>query len=873
VFEPAVPEGVDRELRFHMEQRIAELVSAGMTREEAEREARRRFGDVDAVGRELIALENRQRRRARWTARVLDFGRDLRGGVRLLGRRPWFSVVAVLTLALGIGANTAIYSVVNAVLLRPLPYTAPDRLALLWESEPTRSDRSLVRPAVFMDWRERSTSFTGLAAYRYDFGVALTGDGDPAEVQWSPVTVNLFPLLGVRPVLGRLFTEKEGEAGRSDVVLMSHATWQQRYGGDPGVLGRSVVLDGSAAVVVGVLPPDVRLPSRQTDFWSPLVLGAAARAQRSSHMYAVLGRLAPGVSLARAQTEMRGIAEALRREHDEADAWTVRLVGLRRDLVRNAREPLLLLFGAVGLVLLVACGNVSNLLLARGVGREREVAVRAALGAPRSSLVRQFLAESLVLAAAGGALALLLAWPSLRLLIRLAPDGIPLVGEARLDPGVLAFTMLVVLAATMFCGMVPALRTTRPRLERTLSESRSRGTAGRHVRVRRMLVVGEIALSLVLLAGAVLLVRSLARLRSADPGYDPANVLAVTISLPATRYGTTEAQLAFWRDVLTRVRALPGVVSAAGTSEPPVVGYAMTRSYRIPGRPEAFTATRDDYPYRAVTDGWFETLRAPVLEGRGIAAGDRRDGAGVVVVNEAMARLAWPDRDAVGQRIEFGQDGRSYDVVGVVGDTRHDGLETVEGPVVYAPYVQKDWGWLTWMTVMVRSVDDPLALAESVRRAVWAVDPALPIQRLSTLDMLYADSLAVRRFTTVLLGMFAGLAIVLGLVGLYGVMSWGVAEREREIGVRLALGAGRRRVVSSVLAEATGSALAGIAIGLLVATGLRGVVRGLLFELRPLDPITLLAAGSGLLVFCLLASLVPALRATRVEPASSLRSD
>jgi putative ABC transport system permease protein len=873
VFDPSVPDGVDRELRFHLEMRTAELVDRGWTREDAEREARRRFGDVTDVSRELVALETGQRRSARRVAAVRGLWRDIRHGARLLARRPGFAAVAVVTLALGIGANTAIYSVLNAVLLRPLQYADPDRLVLLWESEPTRSDRSLVRPAVFMDWKERATSFTGLAAYRNDFGVALTGDGDAAQVEWAPVTVDLFGLLGVRPVLGRLFEPEEAEPGRSGVVLMSHALWQGRYGGDPEILGRTVELDGATFEVVGVLPPNVSIPSRETDFWSPLVLGPNQRSERSAHMYAVVGRLAPEVSAARAQAEMGEIAEALRREYAEQEAWTVRLVGLREDLVRNAHSPLLLLFGAVGLVLLVACANVSNLLLARGVGREREVAVRSALGAGRWKLVRQFLAESLVLAIAGGAAAVLVAWTLVRLLIRMAPDGIPLMDEAGLDAGVLLFTVAVVLVATMLFGIVPAMRASRSHVERTLSESRSRGAGRRQARLRRALVVAEVAISLVLLAGSGLLVRSLGRLGSMDPGYDTSNVLAAWISLPAARYGDAAAQLAFWDELLTRVRALPGVISAAGTSEPPVIGYEMTRTYSVAGRPDAFSGLRDDYPYRAVTDDFFSTMGLPVIRGRGPTAEDRRDGRGVVVVNEAMARLAWPTEDALGQRLSFGSDGRTYDVVGVVANARHSGLEAVEGPAVYAPYVQKDWPWLSWMTLMMRTTGDPLALADPLRNSIRAIDPDLPIQRLSTVEDLFSETLSVRRFTTALLGAFAALAVVLGVIGLYGVLAWSIAERRREFGVRLALGAGRGRVLADVLAEGAAVAGAGILLGLLAAFALRGAIRGLLFELQPLDPATLVGASIGLLLTCLLATLVPAMRAMNVRPSAALRTE
>jgi putative ABC transport system permease protein len=872
VFGRTAAEDAERELSFHVEMKVEELVAAGWDREEARREAERRFGDRAKVGAECAALDVRRRRLDRLRELGGSWVRDFRFGARVLKRRPGLAGVAVVTLALGVGANAAIFSVVNTVLLSRLPYAQPEQLVSVWESHPQRTDRGLVSAGNLMDWRDRVTTMSGLAAYRNQFSAALTGEGQPEEVSVSQVTPDLFDLLGVRPVAGRVFDRETDAAVAGSTVLLGDGIWRRRFGADPRIVGRTVTLDGNAVEIIGVLPAAVGIPAKGTDFWVPVGLTEASRQQRRSHVYAVIGRLRAGATVEQAQAEMRGIAAAIEAEQPEwMEGWTARVVRYRRDLVRDARGPLLLLFGAVALVLLIACANVSNLLFASAVAREREVAVRSALGAGRAGLIRQFLAESLVLSTAGGALALLIAWPAIRILVHLAPTGIPLIEDARLSGGVFGFCLFIVLSTTLLFGTLPALRASRPRVERALGESRSRGTGSRHAGTRRALVIGEVALSMLLIAGAGLLLRSLSKLRSTDPGFRADHLLAVSLYLPGTTYGDQARQLAFFNALLDRLRPLPGIESVAGTSEPPVVGYQMTFSLELEDRPAAFAGDRDDYPLRAVTSGYFEATGVPVLRGRSLSPSDRTDSRAVALINQAMADRVYPATDPIGRRIRTSDSGPWREIVGVIGDTRHDGLDRSEGPVVYIPYSQKQWTWMSWLTLLIRTSGEPLALVPEVERQVWALDPQLPLQRATTVEDLYSDDLASRRFTTTLLSIFAALALILGIVGLYGVVSWGVAERTNELGVRLALGAAPRRVVADVVGEGLRLALVGVGIGFIAAVLLRRTIAGLLYGTGALDPVALGGTAALLILCSAVACIVPATRAIRVDPATTLR--
>lgn len=871
LFDRTPAEQAAKELAFHLEMKVEELVAGGWDPEAARAEAERRFGDRMRVGAECAAIDARRLRVDRLRSVVSQWLRDFRFGARVLGRKPGFALVAVAMLALGVGANAAIFSVVNAVLLSRLPYADAERLVSMWESHPQRTDHNLVTPGNLMDWRDRVTTMSGVEGWRNAFSVALTGAGAPTQVSASQVTPDLFSLLGVKPLAGRLFQADPSAA--PNVALMAEGIWRRQFGGDPGVVGRSVTLDGSAIEVIGILPSGVAIPAPGIDFWIPVALTEQTRQQRSTHMYGVIGRLRPGVTVEQAGSELRSIAAGIAAEQPEPmEGWSAKVVSYHSDLVRSARPALLLLLGAVGLVLLIACANVSNLLFAQAVTREREVAVRSALGAGRAGLIRQFIAESLVLSLAGGSLALLIAWPAIGALVRLAPAGIPFIEGAHLSGRVFTFCLLVVLFTTLLFGTLPALRASRPRMERTLSEARSRGAGRRYAATRRMLVVVEVALSMLLVAGAGLLLRSMSKLRATDPGFRMDHLLAVTLYLPGTTYGAQEKQLAFFDALLERVRALPGVVSAAGTSEPPVVGYQMTFTVDVEDRPAAFAGDRDDYPLRAVSADWFATLELPVLQGRALNASDRADSRPVAVVNRAMAERLYAGENPIGRRLRTSENGPWLEIVGVVGNTRHDSLDQVDGPVVYIPYAQKRWLWMSWMTLMVRTSGEPMALVPQMEKEVWALDPQLPLQQVRTAEDLYAGSLASRRFTTTLLSIFAALALVLGMAGLYGVVSRGIAERRQELGIRLALGASPARVVGEVVADGLRPTLLGVGIGLVATALLRNAIAGMLYATGPLDPLALGGTAAGLIVFAVLACLIPAAHVTRVDPSSALRA-
>ncbi len=864
---------VDDEIRFHLETRVDELMADGLGRDEAERRAAEEFGDVAAAKRALRRTSRRRERSTRRTEWLAELGRDVRFGWRKLAREPGFAAVAVLTLALGIGANTAIFSVVDAVLLRPLPYPDADRLVKIWETTPEGVTDNVVSSANYVDWREQATSFSVMGAHSWYSGMTLTGVEDPVRLRVTRITPSALAALGVQAEVGRTFTEADGDPGAPYVGLISHRLWAGRFGADPGVIGQTLTLDGIPVTVVGVMPASFGFPDPAVDVWAVLRFDAEDRANRRSHQWNVVARLADGVSMERAQAEMDAIADRIAVDHPEdMTGWGVNVVPLRRDLVGEARTLLLVLMGVVGVVLLLTCVNLANLLLARASAREREVAVRGALGAGRARVVRQLLVESLLIGVLGGGAALLVVSVGLDAMVALAPSDIPLLDGVRMDPVVAGFTLATTLLATLLFGLVPALRATAGAPAETLRGSRGAGVA--HGRLRAGLLVAEVALAVVLVVGAGLLLRSMARLNAVDPGLDPDNVLVMLVDLPSARYGTTEEHLAFYRPLLDRVRGLPGVVSAAGTTEPPMLGYSMTFSYAIQGRPAGTPSGReDDERLMAVTPGYFETLGIPVVEGRALNAGDREGTTPVVVISEALARKQWPDGDAVGSRIQFREGQPWLEVVGVVGDARVNGLDRPAPPAIYMPFQQKLWDWMTWLALMVRTDGDPLALAPAVRDQVLAMDHTVLPEAPHTLAEVFAESNARRRFATTLLGVFAALALILGAVGVYGVLAYAVSRQTRELGVRIALGAPRSAVARRVVGRGLALAGAGVAIGILAALALSRFLESLVYGVGVRDPVTFIGIPVILLVVAAAAAYFPARRATRVDPMEALRAE
>ena len=802
---------------------------------------------------------------------------DIKYAFRVLINKPAFTAVAVLTLVLGIGANTAIFSVINSVLLQPLPYSDPDRLVMVWE---TKLDDGYVENVVsrgsYLDWRDQNTVFENVGAYMPDFGVSLTGKGNPIKLSQASMTPDLLEVFGVGPILGRGFTAEEGITGRGDVVLLSYGLWQQLFGGDETVIGDGLTIDDDTYTIVGVMPPSFNFPTERTEIWIPFTFRPEDREQRDSHMLTVVARMRDGIERSDAEADTDRIAAVLAGQYPEAmEGWGTRVVPLHDHVVGEVRPALLVLFGAVGLILLIACANVANLLLASSVAREREIAVRAALGAGRWRLTRQLLLEGLVVACVGGLGGLLLALWGTDMLIAAAPDDLPRLTEVGIDGRVLGFTLTISLLTALVFGLWPALRSSKPNLERALRDGgRGRTASGRHHRLRHLLVVGEIAVALSVLIGAGLLVRSFSGLRNMDTGLDVDRLLTVSLNVPFGRYPDSAAHNAFYESLTDRIRSLPGVESVAATSEPPLVGYDMTRSFVVEAFPGQASDEEESIHYRAVTSDYFDAMGIDLVRGRALGRRDNVQAPRVVVINESMAREFWPGEDPIGRRIRFGDPGDPwYAVVGIAADTSHYGLDADRRPAVYASHLQKDWAWLSWMTLMVRTSSDPVGLADPVRGAVWDLDPELAIEDLGPMSDVFAVSIAQSRFSMLLLTMFSLVGLLLAAGGIYGVISYSVSQRTREIGTRMALGARTIDIFRVVMEEGLSLTALGIGAGVLGALVLTRSLRTLLFGVGATDPLTYIAVAAFLSLVAMIACYIPARRAARVNPVVALRCE
>jgi putative ABC transport system permease protein len=798
---------------------------------------------------------------------------DVRYGARALVKSPGFTLVAILALALGIGANTAIFSVVNGVLLRPLPYPGAESIVSVFQHDTKVGiERAPVSLANFIDYRGRAQSFAGMAALR-PYGFDSTGEGDPENFHSWLVTEDFFDVMGAAALHGRVPAREEFRAGAETVVVISHGLWRRRFGADPGVVGRKLTLDGKPYTVVGVMPPGFHLLEKR-DMIAPFVFDEAQARRRGANFLSVVGRLKPGVTAGQAGAELKGIAEQLAREYPQTNReMSAAVVGLRDQMLGGVRRLLLVLLAAVGLVLLVACANVASLLLARGAERGRELAIRAALGAGRARLARQLLTESAILAAAGGALGVLLAWWGIDVILALSPGDLPRAEGIGLSLPVLAFAgALSVLTAAAF-GLVPSLQFSKPDLNEALKEGGRAASAGagRH-RLRRALVVAEVALALVLLVGAGLLLRSFARLLRVDPGFSPENTLALQVHV-YDQYPKPEQQAAFFEAALARVAALPGVRAAGGSSAPPFIGEGgieLESDFTIEGRPAPQEGQEPSAQHTVVTSDYFRAAGVALRRGRAFEKSDDAGSVPVVVVNESFARRYFPGEDAVGRRIVVRRLTRpvAREIVGVVGDVRHTGLDGEPKPELFLHTLQVPLGS---MTFVVRTEGDPLRLLPAVKREVWAVNRALPFYSVATMEELVAETLRGRRFGVALLGAFAGLALLLAAVGLYGLISFSTSRRTHEIGVRMALGAQGRDILKMVVGEGLLLGAAGVAVGTAGALALTRFMAGLLFGVTPTDPPTYAAIAALLLAVALLASYLPARRATRVDPMTALR--
>jgi predicted permease len=802
---------------------------------------------------------------------------DLRYSLRTLRKSPGFAAAAVGILALGIGANTALFSVVDAVLLRPLPFPEPERIMRIEEAPPPPAGSlRAASPADYFDWRSQSHSFAALAAYRGG-SLTLTGGQEPEALTAATVMGDFFSVLAIRPILGRVFAPGEEEPGHDDVVILSQSLWQSRFGSDPQILGRTLVLDGRRHTVVGVMPA-LRTAGwypATVQVWTPLAWTAKERAVRSERLQFVIARLKPGVDRLQAQAEMDTLAGRLAQQYPEADkGWTAVVQPLHDYLTARVRPALLLLLGAVVFVLLIACANVANLVLVRTLGRSKEMAIRGTLGASRGQLVQQLAAEALLLALAGGVLGLYLAHFGVALLVGFLGSSLPQGLEVHLDFRILAFTLGISLFAGLAAGLAPAwsflrsdLHVLRQALQRGLG--RTDATAGGR-RTRGALVVAEVALSLVLLLGAALMIESLAVLQRGDPGCDPHSVLTLLLGLPHQQYPEPRQQSAFFDRVLTRLRALPGVEAAATVDWLPLTEPGLNEPVAIPGRTTGALAEQPQVAVRLISPGYLRTLRIALRSGRDFTAADTLDQPAVVLISESMARRFWPGEEPLGKRLVLGvAPNLSQEVVGVVADVKVDGLR-VAGPVptVYQPFAQRPW---PATTLVVRTKSRPESLVPAVARAIHAEDRNLPLLEVQSLDSAVAAMLSQERFNMLLLSAFAGLALLLAAVGIYSVLTYSVGRRAREIGVRMALGAQIRDVLRLVVVEGMRPILLGIVLGIGATLALGRALASLFFGVSVADPILFGAVALLLAVVALLASAGPAWRAARVLPGEALR--
>jgi len=809
---------------------------------------------------------------------------DLKHGFRTLLRSPGFTTVAVIVLALGIGANTAIFSVVNAVLLQPLPFPDPARLVQIWHVPPAKSfpgfTRFSVSAANYSDWAAQNRSFEQTAIFAFS-AANLAGRDRPETVRMARVSAGFFPALRVQPLLGRTFAPSEDQLGHGHVVILSYAFWQSHFGSDPGVVGQSISFDGQPYSIVGVMRANFRFPEF-AQAWIPMAWSDQERSVRGEHHYGVIARLKPGVALPQSQAEMSSISSRLEQQYPEDDkGWGAVVVPLREQLVGEIRLPLLVLLGAVAFVLLIACANVMNLVLARMLSRQKEAAIRAVLGASRARVLQQVMAETLLLALAGGALGLFLAQFGVSLIVAFFGDNLPHTSEIRLDAWVLGFTLLVSLATGVVAGLAPAWRLTRANLNDALKLGLGRTDADTGGgRLRSVLVVSEVALSLVLLIGSGLLIRSLWMLRRVDPGMDTHNVLTMYLPVSNSRFATPAAQTAYFDQVLRRVQALPGVESAGAIDSLPLDGGGSSEPIVIEGRPAGAMSEQPEVGVRLVSPGYFSALRLHLLRGRTFNDSDAAGGQPVIVISASMARRFWGQEDPLGKHLTISFSPQfSREIVGIVGDVKQDGLDVADTEAtLYIPMNQTSvssmGGWHSFgMSLAVRTSTEPAAMSSAISGAIHQVDPDQPVAEVRTMDEVLTQSISPQRFNMLLLAAFAGLALLLAAVGIYSVLSYTVRRRSREIGIRIALGAQLRDVLRMVVLDGMKPALLGLAIGLAGAFALGRVLAGLVFGVSPSDPATFAAVSFLLAMVALLAILVPAFRATRVDPMTVLRDE
>jgi putative ABC transport system permease protein len=876
---PAREAEIVEELAEHLQDRYIELQAAGTTQDEAYRAALAEMSQSHQLTRELSVVERpdvpdpvTSGTRIRRVASEL--WQDLRYGVRMLLKQPGFTIAAVITLAFGIGANTAIFSVVDAVLLRPLPFRDPSRLVWFWGVQPALAQTSF-SAADFLDYQAQNTSFEEMAAYR-NLSFTLTGDGDPERIDGRIVSANYFALLGVETTVGRCFTPDDGQAGAARVAILSYALWQGRFNKGLGIIGRTLFLNGESATVIGIMPADFN--ETDVDLWTNpkrIVPDFSTTSrddiltQRATFYLRVLGRLRPGVTLALAQADIDSVAARLRQQYPQTNAVRgVRLVSLYEKVVGDVRPMVLVLFGAVALVLLIACANVANLAAVRAMSRARETATRLALGASASRIIRQSLTESVLLAGLGGVCGWLLAEWGVQLLLALSPT-LPRLSEVGLDRRIFGFTLMLSLLTGIIFGLFPALLASRTDVDRTLKEhGRSTTATGKRIRIRGVLVAAQVALAFVVLIGAGLLIKSFAKLQSVAPGFDPTNLTTVLIWLSDEKYVDRAPRVAFLKELIRRLDALPGVQGVAIANDLPIRGTDASNYAVIEGRPEQ-PPGGTLVGVHVVGPRYFQAMGIPVLSGRELNERDDERAPAVIVINETAARLFWPGQDAIGKRLKVEINGNRWiEVVGITGDVKFDGLDEEAGPHVYASILQNPWAF----RVALRSRLEPAIVGAAVQHEVQAIDSTQPVSHIKTMDQVMSDSVARRRFSLILFSLFAGIALLMAAVGIYGVVACAVGQRTHEIGIRMALGAEAKDVLRLIIGQGMKLTVIGLAIGSVVAVAFTRMMAGLLFHVSATDPVTFIIVGSLLAVIAFVACWVPAQHAN-VDPMIALRSE
>ncbi|HKE59022.1 MAG TPA: ABC transporter permease [Pyrinomonadaceae bacterium] len=862
-------ERVDQEFSEEIQAYLDMLTEAnlrqGLSPQEARRNALLELGGVEQVEERVREIRMGQFIETAW--------RDVRLGVRTLVHSPIFTAVTVLSLALGIGANTAIFSVVNGLLLRPLSYPESERLVDVWHTPPQQSfpglDKFSVSPANYLDWKAQASAFEKIAVYGFA-GLSLSTSNDPLPLIGANVSSDFFSVLRSNAIQGRTFTPDEEQAGRNQVVVISHRLWQRAFGANPNIIGQTLTLNSRGFTVVGIMPAGFQFP-READLWVPLAWDDKERQIRSIHDYLVIARLKQNVSVQQAQAEMSTISSRLEQQYPEEDkGWGAVVIPLKEDLVGDNRTALLVLFCAVSFVLLIACANVANLMLARGANRQKEIAVRIALGAGRARLVRQLLTESVLLAVTGGLLGLLLAVWGSKMLVRLGSlDD----GNIGIDTWAFGFTLLVSIAAGIIIGIMPALQFTRTSVSETLKQGSGRtGGTSLKQRTRKALVISEVALSLVLLIGAGLMIRSFWKLQNIDPGFDTHNALTMSVMLTPTRYSEPHQQLAFLDRALEQIRALPGVVSVGATTTVPLMGGGSTQPFSIEGRPTGTIAEQPMAQTRYISPDYFRAIGIPLRQGRFFSDQDRDNSVPVIIISEAMARRFWPGENPIGKRLtpSFHVEQGAREVVGVVGNVKARGLDSDSSTMMYLPYNQSP---RPFMSFVVRTASNPESLIQPASKAIYSIDKEQALTDVQTMEQVLTASLYGRRFNMMLLLTFAGVALLLAAVGVYGVMNYTVTLRRRELGIRMALGAAKMDVLRLVLGQGLTLTVIGVGAGLIAAYALTRLMATLLYGVTATDYLTFGSVSAMLIAVGLASSYLPARRATKVNPTIALRTE